>query len=108
MRLLVFLLCFLLPSLEASVDIQITAGSVNATVRGNTLRNGWIFLRIPYAEDPVGDLRFEVFISVFIGFSQRSSKTPRVLLTRRTTRGPAASTAARAKKAVSISTFSLQ
>lgn len=61
-----FLFSFLLSTLEATVDIQINTGAMNTTFQGNTLRNGWFFSGISFAEDPVGNLHFEVRYIVII------------------------------------------
>lgn len=45
-----------------TVDISIRSGGVNATVRGSVRGKGWFFASIPFANDPVGDLRFKVRI----------------------------------------------
>lgn len=69
---LLLLLRLFFPSLKATVDVEINGGPVHATVRGNLLDNGRIFLGVPFAESPVGHLRFEVLSKFLHDFSARS------------------------------------
>lgn len=69
---LLFFAIFSLAS-AATVDVPISTGPVNATVRGNVMTDGWIFLGIPYSQPPIGDLRFEVGLRKIYGTTNLAS-----------------------------------